>query len=207
MAFSTPNTKKHLTWGVLNAKIFGIDEQCNLKFGSIWIEIVNFYFLFFIPFSLSSLSPYKISSSLSLKNRSLPFSFSLNLSSFSSLTLIAPLFLSASPSQCLIVPPISLLQWFFFFFHKWVQQWEGSNGDGWVQMVGGSVGVGSNSDGWVWMGRSVVGGLGYGWVSLWFWWMNWQWVGGFSSSGRWLGGMLLLGGGFFFFFNRRLGIF
>ena len=29
--------------------------------------------------------------------------------------------------------------------------------------------------------------------------MNWQWVGGFSSSGRWLGGMLLLGGGFFFF--------
>ena len=32
LAFDTPNTKKSLTSGILNAKIFGMDEQCNLKF-------------------------------------------------------------------------------------------------------------------------------------------------------------------------------
>ena len=34
-------------------------------------------------------------------------------------------------------------------------------------MVDGSMGVGSDRDRWVWIGRLVVGGLGYGWVSLW----------------------------------------
>ena len=32
LAFDTSNTKKLLTSGILNTKIFGIDEQCNLKF-------------------------------------------------------------------------------------------------------------------------------------------------------------------------------
>ena len=51
LAFSTPSTKKRVTLGVLNAKIFSIDEQYCVQ---IWNgngkkkKLVLFIFLFFI---------------------------------------------------------------------------------------------------------------------------------------------------------------
>ena len=59
LAFGTPNTKKLLSSGVLNAKIFGMDEQCNLKFMNCKIFTIFFLFVvgldrcgkFFFPFS------------------------------------------------------------------------------------------------------------------------------------------------------------
>ena len=97
----------HSVWGlsVLNAKIFGIDEQCNLKFGSVlFMNCKNFiiflfisgpkqmweifFFLFLINSSLSPLSSLLSLShlwiSLSFLPSSLPLhSHSLPLSSLS----------------------------------------------------------------------------------------------------------------------------
>ena len=65
LAFDTPNTKKPLSSGVLNAIIFGINEQCNLKFETSQIVklILFFYsggtcFLFFLFFLSFSFSPF-----------------------------------------------------------------------------------------------------------------------------------------------------
>ena len=92
LTFGTPNTKKPLSLGVLNAKIFGIDEQCNLKFESVLFmncktfiiificggprQMWDFFFLFLINSSLSPLSSHSSLScpplSLSLHTHFLP---------------------------------------------------------------------------------------------------------------------------------------
>ena len=78
LPFGTPNTKKHTSRDVLNAKLFGIDEPYNLKFGSEWTWIVRFLWFFYSLFSLLShlSSLYQISSSLFLKKWSSPLSTS-----------------------------------------------------------------------------------------------------------------------------------
>ena len=65
LAFDTPNTKKPLSSGVLNAIIFGINEQYNLKFETSQIvELILFFysggtcFLFFLLFLSFSFSPF-----------------------------------------------------------------------------------------------------------------------------------------------------
>ena len=138
----TPNTKKSLTSGVLNAKIFGLSEQYNLKFGSIRIGIVKFLWFFFSHFSL--ISHFSV--------KSLPLFFSKDdplLSQpliFSSLILTAfPLFLSAS----LCHRSFSWSGFFFFFFVIWY--------------------VGSVIGGFRWW---CVGLDGVGWVWLWQWWVG-----------------------------------
>ena len=42
LAFGTPNTKKYLSCDILNVKIFDIDEQCTLKYGNVWTDVVKF---------------------------------------------------------------------------------------------------------------------------------------------------------------------
>ena len=41
LAFDTPNTKKHLIAGVLNAKTFGTSEQYRSKFGTVRTQMPN----------------------------------------------------------------------------------------------------------------------------------------------------------------------
>ena len=41
LAFGTPNTKNHLTVGVLNDKTFGTSEQYRSKFGTIRTQMPN----------------------------------------------------------------------------------------------------------------------------------------------------------------------
>ena len=48
LTFGTPNTKKPLSSGVLNAKIFGIDKQCNLKFESVLFMHCKTFIIIFI---------------------------------------------------------------------------------------------------------------------------------------------------------------
>ena len=164
MAFGALNTKKDLTWDVLNAKIFGIDEQCNLKFESV-DRNCKIFIVFYSLFSLlshSSLLVRKMISSFLILSQPLLFS---------SLTLAtSPLFLSTSTSQRFTCATdlsltVVLLLLLLLWFDGWVPQWEGLDGDGWVRMIDDSVGVDSDGDGWVWMGRLMVGGLGCGWVS------------------------------------------
>ena len=56
LAFGTPNTKNHLTVGVLNAKTFGTNEQYRSKFGTIRTQMPNqkknFLFHFFSLLSI-----------------------------------------------------------------------------------------------------------------------------------------------------------
>ena len=40
LAFDTPNTKKSLLLGIINAKIFDSSEQYNLKYESVRTEMV-----------------------------------------------------------------------------------------------------------------------------------------------------------------------
>ena len=124
LAFDTPNTKKPLSSGVLNAIIFGINEQCNLKFETSQIVklILFFYsggtcFLFFLFFLSFSFSPF----------------FPISHFCFEPPT-ISLLSLSLSLSRCLclplqrnpgrrIKPSQSLLQWFFFWVDFAVVVW------------------------------------------------------------------------------------
>ena len=101
LAFGTPNTKKLLISGVLNAKIFGMNEQYNLKNESVWTEMVKNLLLFFSLFSL--LSHHFILFSL-LSHQSLPQTFlstylsSFVLSLFFLFSCCFSLFLSALPA-------------------------------------------------------------------------------------------------------------
>ena len=51
-AFGTSNTKKPLLSGVLNAKIFGMDEQCNLKFESVLFMNCKTFIIFLFAVGL-----------------------------------------------------------------------------------------------------------------------------------------------------------
>ena len=116
LAFDTPNTKKPLSWGVLNTKIFYMSEHYYLKYRSIRTTIVRvllfFYSLFsplfhhFILFFLSSLITFLISFSLILY-QPLLFSF---FTLFSAHSRCFSLFLSALPCHLL-----NLISIFFFF--------------------------------------------------------------------------------------------
>ena len=67
LAFGTPNTKKHLPTGVVNAKTFGTSEQYRSKYGTIWTQmpnqanniLYNFFSLLSIFYSTFSLSSHK----------------------------------------------------------------------------------------------------------------------------------------------------
>ena len=147
------------------------------------------FIVFLISFSLSSLIT-QISSSLLLKKRSLPLSFSLNLSSF--LLLLLMLLLSSSQPHNAANLPLAMG---FFFFFRCCDLMCGF-GSGWVQMV--------------MAGGSVVGGLA---IRLWMG-SNGQiqwWVGqpmGFDGlvDGGWVGHCRLKVF-LFFVFNKRYGIF
>ena len=117
------NTKKPLTLGVLNAKIFGMSEQYNFKNENVRTEMVK-VLIFFILFSLSSLiTLFFFLSSLILPQTS-NLSFFL-FSLFFLLTLVA--FLSSSQPRRATSSTWcrSLLLWFFFFFFSKIL-WVGS---------------------------------------------------------------------------------
>ena len=42
LAFDTQNTKKHLSWDILNVKIFYIDKQYALKYESVRTNVIKF---------------------------------------------------------------------------------------------------------------------------------------------------------------------
>ena len=149
------------------------------------------FIVFLISFSLSSLIT-QISSSLLLKKRSLPLSFSLNLSSF--LLLLLMLLLSSSQPHNAANLPLAMGFFFFFFFRSCDLMC--GFGSGWVHMVMAS--------------GSVVGGLA---IRLWMgsngqiqWWVV-QPMGfdGWLNSG-WVG-LSCLGVFLFFVFSKRDGIF
>ena len=119
MAFGTPNPKKSLISGILNAKIFGMSEQYNLKIRSVRTKMVKFLIFFyslfsplshhFILFFLSSLITFLISFSLILYQPRLFSFFTL----FSAHSRCFSLFLSALP--CHLLNLISIFFFFFFF--------------------------------------------------------------------------------------------
>ena len=51
LAFDTPNTKKPFSSGVLNAKIFGMSEQYNLKYGKHTNKNGKIFIIFSYPFT------------------------------------------------------------------------------------------------------------------------------------------------------------
>ena len=119
LAFDTPTSKKALPSNMVNAIIFGISEQCGLKFKTalftnckryiiLLFRGARFLFLLLFSFFFPSLS----STSHSCLRASNHFSaFSLSLSLY--LTFCLPLRWNPGRS---IKASWSLSQWFFFFF-------------------------------------------------------------------------------------------
>ena len=117
LAFDTPNTKKPLSWGALNTKIFYMSEHYYLKYRSIRTTIVKVLLFFYSLFSLFShhFIPFFFFSSLSffLKHSYQPISSSFTL--FSSHCCCFSLSLLTLPSHLLNLMPIFVVVGFFFF--------------------------------------------------------------------------------------------
>ena len=90
LVFDTLNTKKPFSSGVLNAKIFSMSEQYNLKYGRIRTRMVKVLLVFYSLLSLLShhFIPFFLSSHSSLD---IPINSSLLLSLFFLLTVVASL--------------------------------------------------------------------------------------------------------------------
>ena len=141
LAFDTPK-KSHMRCSICQNIWHGWIIQ-----SQIWKYMdknCKIFIVFLISFSLSSLIT-QISSSLLLKKRSLPLSFSLNLSSF----LLSLLMLLLSSSQPHNAANLPLAMGFFFVALIW-----------WVGLAVGGFKcwcVGSYGDGW-WIGGGWVSG-------------------------------------------------
>ena len=161
LVFDTLNTKKPFSSGVLNAKIFSMSEQYNLKYGRIRTRMVKVLLVFysllsllshhFIPFFLSSLIlPQTFQSTLLFFFHS--FFFSL-------LLLLSLPFSLATPLLNLM--PISIAMVFIFhflFIFIFCNDLMGGFSSGWVQMVmGKSMVVGCDGQIQWWMGQPVGG--------------------------------------------------
>ena len=143
LAFDTPNTKKPLSSGVLNAKIFCMSKQYNLKYGSIRIRMVKVLLFFYSLFSLLShhfILFFFSHLSFFLRHSYQPLIFS-SFTLFSSHCRCFSLFLLALLRHLLNLMSISIAVVFFFFLSDLM----GVFGSGWVQTVmGRSVMVGCN---------------------------------------------------------------
>ena len=116
LAFDTPNTKKPLSWGVLNTKIFYMSEHYYLKYRSIWTTMVKVLLFFYSLFSLFShhFIPFFFSL-LSYSSSDIPINPYLLLSLFFLLTVVAFLSLSTLPRHLLNLMLIFVVVGFFFF--------------------------------------------------------------------------------------------
>ena len=116
LTFDTPNTKKPLSWGVLNTKIFYMSEHYYLKYRSIRTTIVKVLLFFYSLFSLFShhFIPFFFLFSLILPQTFLSTHIFFFHSFFFSLLLLfsLPLNLAAPPPQ----PNADLCCCGFFFF-------------------------------------------------------------------------------------------
>ena len=138
LTFDTPKNS-HMRWSICQNIWHGWIIQSQIWQSQIWQSMdknCKIFIVFLISFSLSSLIT-QISSSLLLKKRSLPLSFSLNISSFL-LSLLMFLLSSSQPHNAANLP----LAMDFFFFFVVVIWWVGL-------VVGGSKWwcVGSYGDG------------------------------------------------------------
>ena len=88
LAFGTPNTENPLTWAILNAKCFSMDERYNFKYRTLRIEMLKLFNI--CLFSLLSPMTHLI--------------HSLNLSSFPPILLIGHWWDQASPPSSWLVP-------------------------------------------------------------------------------------------------------
>ena len=117
LAFDTPNTKKPLSWGVLNTKIFYMSEHYYLKYRSIRTTIVKVLLFFYSLFSLFShhFIPFFFLFSLILPQTFLSTHIFFFHSFFFSLLLLLSLpFSLATPLLNLM--PISISMVFIFHF-------------------------------------------------------------------------------------------
>ena len=147
MVIGKPNTKKFLTWDVLNTKILGIDEQYHFKFEIVWTRMLIFFLKLFLSTLFDFFSSFFSLVRLSLSSLSLNLSLlSLLFCEFSHFSHLSPLLGALFSFSCL-----SLL-----FSSLNVAWWRLA----WV---------------WTWQGRVGVGFAGFGVLVDGFWWWWWWW--------------------------------